>query len=261
MSGVAALPRAVHVFERNAAVYRRTWHGSIFSSFLAPMLFLAAMGVGLGTLVNRTSGGVDGVSYVAFLAPGLLAANQMQTAAGETTFPVMGKIIWDRTYEAMLATPLGVRDLLLGELAWVTFRLTLVGAVFVGVMAGFGLIHSPLALLALPAAVLNGLAFATPILAFSASRKNDSGFNVLFRFIITPLFLFSGTFFPVDRLPAFLQPIAWLTPLYHGVELTRGLTLGTLQPLAAAVHVAFLVVVVVIGIVVADRTLRRHLVA
>ncbi len=249
------------VLEHNLMVYRRVWHGSVLGSLISPVLFLAAMGIGLGGYVNRGgAGALGGVSYLAFLAPGLLAAQAMQTAAFETTYPIMGKIVWDKLYDAMLATPLTVRDLLAGELEWLVVRLTIVCSAFLGVAIVFGAVRLPLGLLALPVAVLTGLGFAAPIMAFSATQRQDSAFNVIFRFGITPLFLLSGTFFPLDRLPAVVQPLAYLTPLYHGVALARGLTLGSIDPAAAAGHVAALVAFVAGGWVLAAISFRRRLV-
>lgn len=250
------------VLEHNAIVFRRTWRGSIFSTFLAPVLFLTSMGIGLGGYVNRGgSGALSGVTYLAFLAPGLLAAGAMQTAVGESTYSIMSKIMWQKNYQAMLATPLAVRDLLLGELVWIASRLALTTSVFFVVMIAFGAVHSPAAVLAVPAAILTGLAFAAPVVAYSATQHNDAGFSVIFRFIVTPLFLLSGTFFPVDRLPPLVQPIAWVTPLYHGVALARGISLGTLDVGGGIVHVlvlaAFIVVGGALGLVAYHRRLFR----
>jgi lipooligosaccharide transport system permease protein len=251
---------ALRIVQHNALVYRRTWRGSVFSSFASPLLFLTAMGLGLGGLVNRSSGGVGGVTYLQFLAPGLLAAATMQTAAGETMFPIMAKIVWQRTYEGMLATPLTVRDLLVGEIGWLVVRLAMVAAIFFGVMALFGVPRSPEAALAVPAAVLNGLAFGAPILAFSATQRNAARFAVLQRFVLMPLFLFGGAFFPIEKLPTLVQGVAWLTPLSHGVALTRGLTLGTLTLGPGLVHVAVLLLFACAGTAAAAITLPRRLV-
>ncbi len=257
---VAAWP-AVRIFEHQALVYRRVWRGTVFISFVTPTLFLAAMGLGLGAIVDANNpDGVEGVSYLAFLAPGLLLATAMQTAAFESTWPVMAGIVWLRTYDAMLATPASIRDIILGHLAWVSVRLTMVAAVFIAVMFLFGAVTSPLAALAILPAILTGLAFAAPITAFAATQKNDSGFNVLFRFGITPLFIFSGTFFPISQLPDIVQPIAYLTPLYHGVALARDLALGTFEPVRAVVHLAVLVGFIVGGYVAAMLAFRRRLV-
>jgi lipooligosaccharide transport system permease protein len=244
--------------------YRRSWRGSVVSTFANPLLYLAAMGVGLGSLVNRSAGAAQlgGVSYLAFIAPGMLAAAAMQVASGEATYPVMGAIKWDKTYHAMLATPLSTRDVLAGHLSWMAVRLTTGSTAFLAVMVLFGALHSGWAVLALPAAVLTGLAFAAPIAAFAATQTNDASFALLWRLGVMPMFLFSGVFFPIDRLPAVLRPVAYATPLWHGVDLCRGLTLGTgLTPARAALHVGYLVLVAVAGYVAARITYRRGLVS
>jgi len=250
----------LRVLEHDAVVYRRTWRGSMLVSFISPLLFLAAMGVGLGNLVHNGTGTVEGVSYVRFLAPGLMAAAAMQTAVVEMTYPIMGKVHWQRIYEAMLATPLAVRDLLIGEVAWLTIRLTMVATVFFVVMVAFGTVRAPLALVAIPAAVLTGLAFGAPVLAFSATQTRDSGFAALNRFIVLPLFLLSGPFFPIEQLPRLLESVAWVAPLAHGVALTRGAVLGTLGAGSALVHVIVLGAYAVSGVVVARGTLTRRLI-
>ncbi|HEY0493564.1 MAG TPA: ABC transporter permease [Candidatus Dormibacteraeota bacterium] len=251
---------ALHVLEHNALVYRRTWRGSVFVSFAAPVMFLAAMGVGLGTLVNRgTPHGIGGFSYLEFLAPGLLATATMQTAFSETTYRLLSRIRWARTYDAMLATPLEVQDVLTGELVWLAFRLLMVATFYFVAMFLFRTLLAPGAVLAIPVAVLNGLAFAAPIFAFTASQQTDAGFPVIGRFVIAPLSIFAGTFFPIDRLPVAAQAIAWLTPLTHGVALSRGLTLGTISMQPALVHLAVLLLYTVVGIGLARVTLSRRL--
>ncbi len=242
--------------------YRRTWRASLVSTFANPLLYLAAMGVGLGSLVNRSAGAgqLGGVPYLTFIAPGMLAAAAMQIASGEATYPVMGSIKWLKTYHAMLATPLGTGDVLRGHLGYMAVRLTIASSAFLAVMAVFGAVLSPLGVLALPAAVLTGLAFATPITAFAATRENDSAFALLYRLGIVPMFLFSAVFFPLDRLPALLRPVAYATPLWHGVDLCRGLTLGTgLTAGRAALHVAYLAVLTAAGYAAARVSYRKEL--
>jgi lipooligosaccharide transport system permease protein len=265
-----AMAPAFRVLEHELLLYRRVWRGSIFSSFLSPGLFLAAMGVGLGSYVSQaagtagtaTGGGggvLGGVSYLVFLAPGLLASTAMQAAAGESTFPIMGGIVWDRTFLGMLTTPIRVRDVLLGKIAYIGLRLTLVCGVFFLVMLLFGATHGLQAVLAVPAAVLTGLAFTTPIVAYSATQRDATGFNALFRFGVIPLFLFSGTFFPIAQLPGPLQALAVITPLWHGVDLCRTLALGTADAAGVLVHVAYLGALAAGGLVLANRTFRRRL--
>jgi lipooligosaccharide transport system permease protein len=229
-------------------------------SFVSPVLFLAAMGLGLGSLISRGPvRSVDGVSYLVFIAPALLAASAMQSAYVETTYPIMARIQWQRTYEGMLATPIAVLDVLAGEFGWLAFRLALGSSAFFLVMLLFGTIHSGLAVLAIVVAVLTGLAFAAPILAWTATRRTDQSFALIGRFLITPLFLLGGVFFPLHQLPQLLQGIAWLTPLAHGVALSRGLSLGVLAP-SAAVHLVVLLLYTAIGMAAARVTLQRRLV-
>ena len=251
---------ALRVTQRNLWVYRRTWRGSLFGSFLTPLLYLGALGVGLGGFIAaQDTEALGGVTYLEFLGPGLLAATCMQTATFEATFPIMGKISWRRNYEAMLAAPLSVRDLVIGEMGWMVVRLTTIAFAFLVVLTLFGIPTSPLALLAWPVAILTGLGFFTAIMAFTATQKNDSGFAALFRFVINPLFLFSGTFFPLTQLPEALQLVAWATPLFHGVELVRGSILGTLDPLPAVLHLAYLLTMFGIGAYLAERNLTRRM--
>jgi lipooligosaccharide transport system permease protein len=255
-----ATPVALAYTGQRMAAWRHFWRSSLISTVLEPALFLAAMGLTLGSLVDRGEGAPGGVSYLAFLAPGLLAAAAMQNATFESTYPVLGAIKWDKTYEAVLATPAGVRDILAGHLLYVAFRVGTSAALFLAVLAMFGAAASPLAVLALPAALLTGMAFAAPITAFAARLDNDTGFSGLQRFLILPMFLFSGTFFPVSQLPAFFEWLAYVTPLWHGVALSRGLALGTLEAALAAAHVGYLLLWFAVGVALASRSYRRRLV-
>jgi lipooligosaccharide transport system permease protein len=254
-------PLALRAYRYNLLSYRRTWRGSITTTFLYPVLYLAAMGEGLGHLIDHGSTtAVEGVPYLWFLAPGLLAATAMQIGANESTYPVMAGIKWLKTYLAMLATPLEVTDVLYGHTLWILTRIATAAGVFLGVMAAFGVVPSPWAAAAFPAAVLTGAAFATPVMAFSATRETDQSFVVLYRFGIVPLFLFSGTFFPITQLPGWLQGVARCTPLYQGVSLCRDLVLGHPGGWADLSHVAYLLVMSVGGVLVARGTYRRRLV-
>ncbi|GAB7190637.1 ABC transporter permease [Kineococcus sp. NUM-3379] len=240
--------------------YRRNWLGSAISSFLAPALFLASMGLGLGALVDAGSGGAAmGVPYVAFVAPGVLAASAMQTGVMSSTFPVMMAVKWQRQYHAMTATPLTALDVVLGHLGYIAVRILMTAVVFLAVAAALGAVPSAWALLALPVAVLCGLAHATPVFAFSAGQETDVNFILLFRLVVTPLFLFSGTFFPVENLPVALEWLAYLTPLWHGVDLCRDLSLGAPDAASAALHVGYLLVWAVAGTVLARRAMARRL--
>lgn len=253
-------PLTLRAYGYWALQYRRTWRGSIVSSVLNPVLFLAAMGIGLGGIVDRNgTAPLGGHSYLSFLAPGLLAGTAMQTAVAEATYPVLASIKWVKVYSSQLATPLRVVDVLYGHLIWMAVRIAMTAGIFMLVMALFGVLGAPAALLALPAAVLTGLAFATPVTAYAARCESDSGFAVIGRFVVIPLFLFSGTFFPISQLPALLRPIAYATPLWHGVALTRGLALGDLGAAAAVGHVAYLAALTAIGVVLARWEFSRRL--
>lgn len=252
------LAPATHVFIRNWRVYKRIWHRSILFGFLQPFMFLTAMGIGMGTLL-RGANAFGGMSYLEFLGPGLLAAGAMQLGTFESTYPIMNKIMWGRNYEAMLATPLNTRNILIGELSWMAFRMATLAAVFLIVLVFFGVAASPLAILAVPVAVLVGIGFAAALMAFTATQKNDLGFTWIFRFVINPLFLFSGTFFPLSQLPQAAVGIAWATPLFHGVELIRGLIVDRLDPATAPLHLAYLLVFATVGIWFADRNLARRM--
>ena len=254
------MTRALRIVQRNALVYRRLWRGSVVVSVLTPAMYLAAMGFGVGALVDRgTSVLPGGVPYLVFLGPGLLAATCMQAAAMESSWPISGKMIWHRNYDALASTPMRIVDIVVGELAWIAVRLLIIATVYVLVLTLFGAAHSSMVVAAIPAGVLTGMAVAAPVMAYAATLKTGQNFNVLHRFIVMPLFLFSGTFFPVTRLPVPLQYLATLTPLYHGVELTRGLSLRTVTWPMALVHLAFLLALCVCGCVAAVSTFTRRL--
>jgi lipooligosaccharide transport system permease protein len=255
--------RVARVIEHRALQYRRTFRASIFSSFGVPVLFLTAMGLGLGGYVDANPDPtLQGLTYLQFLAPGLLAATVMQAAAFEASFPILGGVQWNKIFHAMYATSLQPRDVAFGNIAWIAIRLTLIATIFAIVIVGFGASRSPMLVLAIPVAVLTGLAFATPIAAFSATQRTPDRFAAIFRFGIMPLFLFSGTFYPIESLPSFLQPIAWLSPLWHGVDACRMLMLDTIgrDPLLFVIHVGVLVAVTVLGSLAAARTIEARLV-
>ena len=242
--------------------YRRTWQGSIYSGILNPVLYLGAMGLGLGSLVNgRGTASLGGVSYLTFLAPGLLAASAMQIAVGDSTYPVFGSVKWLRTYQAAIATPLRPGDLFHGHLAFTTLRLLANTAIFMIIIVLFGAVNSAWVIAAVPAAALTGLAFAAPIEAYAVVAKHDTSFSLIFRFGMIPLFLFSGTFFPVSQLPTAIRPLAYATPLWHGVELCRSLSLGTATLAGSAIHVGYLLAVTAVGLLAGNATYRRRLYA
>lgn len=196
-------------------VYRRTWKGTVVTSFVLPLLYVLAMGVLLGGFIDDGNASLEGApTYLAFVAPGLVATQAMTTAVGEVTYPVMGMIKWHRTYYGMTATPLSVGDIVSAHLLFVAFRIAVTCGVFLLVMSPFGVFSSVVGvLLGFFVCVLVGMAFAASIFAYSARIKNEAGFALIFRVLVIPLSLFSGAFFPVSNLPAALEWVAKITPL------------------------------------------------
>ena len=251
------------VVEHRALQYRRTFRASLFSSFGVPTLFLTAMGLGLGGYVDQNPDpSLEGLTYLQFLAPGLLAASVMQAGSFEAAFPILGGLQWNKIFHAMFATHIQPRDVAFGNIAWIGLRLTLVATVFAVVILLFGASRSPLLVLAIPVAVLTGLSFSTPIMAFTATQRTPDTFASLFRFGITPLFLFSGTFYPIESLPDLIRPIAWISPLWHGVDACRMLMLDTVgrDPVLFLVHIGVLATITLIGAILAARTIEARLV-
>jgi len=255
-----ATPIALRVLEGHARAYRHTWRGTTIGAIATPVLFLAAMGLGLGQLVDEGgSGPLPGVSYLTWLTPGLLAASAMQAGAADGTFPVMAGTRWVRTYHTAVASPVRPRDLHVGNLLWATVRVGVIGTVFVLVAAGFGAVPLARGLLALAPAVLTGVAFCAALSAVVVKLGSDQLLSGLQRFVVVPLFLFSGTFFPVEQLPPAAAAIARVLPLWHGVELTRALALGTSPALPWPVHLGVVTALLVVGLLVGAVTFDRRL--
>jgi lipooligosaccharide transport system permease protein len=244
-------------------VYRRTWKGTAISSFVAPLFYVVAMGVLLGGFIEGDPAELEGAtSYLAFLVPGLLAAHAMQTAVGETTYPVMAMIKWQRIYDSMLATPLQVRDLVLAHLAFVTIRVASTCAVYMLVVAPFGVFESWWgALLAFVVQVLIGTAYGSVVYAFTTRLSSPEGFGVLFRLGVFPMFLFSGAFFPIDNLGEVGAWVARLTPLWHGVNLSRMFFLDHVDWGWAAVNAGVLVALTLLGLRLSIAGLTKRMVS
>jgi lipooligosaccharide transport system permease protein len=256
-----SLTRAGAVTAWHARTYKRVWRATITTALLNPIFFLLSIGMLLGNLVDDGQADLGGLTYLEFVAPGLLAAAAMQMGTGEATYPVMAGIKWWRTYHGVVATPVRVSELVLGTFAWAALRIAVASAIFAAIAGIGGAFESPLAVLAPLAALLCGLAFTAPISAFCASLEDDTWIPALMRFGIVPMFLFAGTFFPVEQLPDWLEPIAWATPLWHGVTLCRDLGSGSVEALATVVHVAYLLAFVLAGTAAAIVVFRRRLLA
>jgi lipooligosaccharide transport system permease protein len=213
--------------------YRRNWRATAVSSVLQPVLFLVAFGVGFGALVADRPGvgaATGGVSYLVWLTPALLAVSAVQSAAFESSYPVLSGFKWQRIYHAMTAGPITPAQVAIGHIAWVTVKLTFTGA-----------------------------AVTALVTAYAAKVELAQGFTVLFRLIVIPITLFSGTFFPVEQLPAVVRPLAWISPLWHGTELARAAALDRWALLPALGHLAFLAAMLAFGVGLSARLFTRRL--
>jgi lipooligosaccharide transport system permease protein len=246
----------VSVFEYHLVTYRRTWRGSALGSFLLPLLTVLGFGVGVGAYVA----GVDGIPYLDWLVPGLIASTAMQVGMAEASWPVLGGFEWRRTYFGHAAAPLRVSDILGGHLLFVVFRVVSTCAAFLLVAAAFGTLHSWRALLVLPIAAVVGLAVAEPTFAYAATIQTESYLSILFRAGMIPMSLFSGVFFPIDQMPGVLVWLAWALPLWHGVDLARAATTGLPTAWPVAAHLLVLAVWLGGGWLLAWHRFRRRLV-
>mgnify|MGYP000920906872 CR=1 FL=1 len=216
-----SFPAAFAVFSRNFLVWRRLFWPALVMNFGEPALYLLGLGLGLGHFIGE----MDGVNYLAFLASGIIASSAMNTASFEGMYSVYTRMGPQKTYDAMLATPVRVQDIVMGEMLWCGAKALFSASGIFLVALALGVISSPLALWVLPAAVLTGLAFAGPAIMMSALARNYDFFNYYFVLALTPMLLVSGVFFPLDGLPAAVRPWIDLLPLIHAVELIRGLVL------------------------------------
>lgn len=248
------------VLEFNLVGYRRTWRGSMLSSFVLPVLFVLGFGLGVGRYVDA-GGQLGNVSYLDYIVPGMIASTALQVAFGESSWPVLSKFMWIRTYHAMVAAPLRMVDILAGDLMFLTLRVLSTTAVFLGVTALFGAVSSLWALIVVPVCGLLGLAVAAPIFAYAARVEVDSYFPLLQRFAIIPMTLFAGVFFPITALPVGLRVLAYASPLWHAVVICRDATFGVMHLWPTVWHLAYLALWAGGGFWLALRAYRRRLVA
>jgi lipooligosaccharide transport system permease protein len=250
----------LRVFEYWFMRYRRTWRGTIVVSVANPLLFLLGIGAGLGHLIDRHAPAqMAGVSYAAFFAPGMLAAAAMQTAFLESSGRIAAAAAPSGAYQDAVPTPLDPEEVMAGHLLFVAFRVLTSNAAFVLVMLGFGLLSGARGLGVLLAATLTGLAFATPTAAWAVGVRVQRQTNNVFRMIIMPLYMFSGSFFALSQLPTPLRVLIGALPLAQGVDLCRSLALGTAGAAATAAHAAYLCALTVLGFALARTAYRRRL--
>ncbi len=249
--------RWLRMIERNLLVYKHGWL-VLFSGFFEPLFYLLSIGFGLGQLVGDVTGpGGQQIPYTLFVAPALLAASAMNGAITESTFNFFFKLNYDKTFASILTTPMSPADISVGELAWALIRGALYTIGFIAVMVVLGLVRSPLILLTLPGALLIGFAFAAVGMAATSFMRTWQDFDLI-QLVILPMFLFSGTFFPLDSFPEAARILIQLTPLYHGVDLLRGLSVGVVGP-ETLVHVGYLTLIGLLGMAVVSRRLDKLL--
>ena len=247
--------RSIRLIERNLYVYKHGWM-TILSDFFEPLFYLLSIGFGLGALVGEVPGPTgEPIPYQLFVAPALLASAAMNGAISESTFNFFFKLNYNKTFASILSTPLSPGDIAVGELAWALIRGGLYAIGFMVVMVVLGLVVSPWVALAVPAALLVGFAFGAVGMAATSFMKTWQDFDLI-QLVVLPLFLFSATFYPITAYPEALRIVVQLTPLYHGVDLLRSLTTGVVGP-QIFVHVAYLTVMGLIGLVITAR--RLHL--
>jgi lipooligosaccharide transport system permease protein len=252
----------VRVLGWHLTTFRRMWRLNLFSSFVQPMLYLLGLGVGVGTLVDANSSSTDllgGVSYVAFVAPGLLVSTAMTLASIESMWPVMAGLRWTRGYHGIAASPLDATDIVLGHGLWIAIRSGIACSAVALALACFDDTRSWGLVPAIPVAMLVALAFGLPIMAYSVNAEMDGSFAAIQRFVVIPLFLFGGAFYPLTQLPDVVQWIARAAPLWHGVEVARSMTTGGFDAVAALAHLGYCALFAVVGAVFAIRRLDKKL--
>lgn len=257
-----ATPAPVRVWESHFMLYRTIWRSNVMASVLQPLLYLVGMGLGVGALIDRGDSApqlLDGLTYFQFLAPALIATSAMMVTTGEAMWPVVAGFKWQRDYHAAAATPLSPGEIAGGVALWHTTKAVIAGTGVATVLLVFPSTCSAGLPLAVVFGGLTGIVCSAPIMAWSATREQDQSFPTINRFIITPLFLFGGAFYPITQLPEWLQWIAKTTPLWHGVELTRGAVNGRLELGSTVRHVTYLLMFVAVGWLSARRTFAKRL--
>jgi lipooligosaccharide transport system permease protein len=254
---------ALFVFEHRLTTARRTWTSNVVPALGLPVLYLFAMGLGLGSLIGggARAGDLGGVSYLVFVAPALLTAAAFQTASEEFIFPIRVGFKWNPTFFGMNAAPLSPGQIIDGNVLYTSVRITVNSLIYFVLMVAFGAVHSGWGILSVLAALMTALSFGGPLCAYIASLEKDASQETLvLRFIVMPLTLFSGTYFPLTLMPVYLQWIGWISPLWHGTQLARDATYGLGEPgWLVAVHLAFLIGTFVVGWQIARRIAGKKL--
>jgi lipooligosaccharide transport system permease protein len=246
------LKRAFRVWQRHFTVYTKLYKSSLALNFVEPILYLAALGLGLGAFVKE----INGVPYIKFIAPGIIASSSMFAAIYECTYGTYVRMTYQKTFDAILSTPVNLNDLIAGELIWGATKSMLYGSIIIFVISLFGLVDSPLILFAVPILFITGIIFAEISVIFTAVIPGIDSFNYFYTLFMTPMFLFSGIFFPLDNLPPVVMKIAFFTPLYHLVNICRALAAGEIG--VCAWDMVWIIVVVIILSPYPFRLMRRR---
>ena len=247
------LRRAFRVWQRHAKVYTKLYRSSLALNFVEPVLYLAALGLGLGAYVKE----IQGVPYINFIAPGMIASSSMFAATYECSYGTYVRMTYQKTFDAILATPVNVNDLIAGEMMWGATKSMLYGAIIMVVISAFGLVESPALALVIPLLFISGLIFAEVSLIFVAVVPGIDSFNYFYTLLMTPMFLFSGIFFPIDTLPPLVAKIAFFTPLYHLVNICRSFSTG--GPSHSAWDILWIVLVALVLAPYTFRLMRRRI--
>jgi lipooligosaccharide transport system permease protein len=248
------LRHALRVWQRHFKVYTKLYKSSIALNFVEPVLYLAALGLGLGAYVKE----INGIPYIDFIAPGIIASSAMFAATYECTYGTYVRMEYQKTFEAILATPVNLSDLVAGELMWGASKSVLYGSIIMIVISAFRLVVSPLIVLAIPLLFVSGLIFAEISMIFVAIVPGIDSFNYFYTLFMTPMFLFSGIFFPIDGLPPLVSKLAFFTPLYHLVNICRSFSAG--NPSAARWDVLWVFAVALVLAPYPFRLMRRRLI-
>ncbi|GAB4258476.1 MAG: ABC transporter permease [Deferrisomatales bacterium] len=251
--------RFLRVWQRNFTVYRKTWKVGFLPPLIEPLLYLVAFGAGLGALVGEVPYRGATVTYVEFLAPALVSVSIMYNAFFENTYASFVRMYYQKTFDAMLATPLSLEDVITGEIAWGATKSVIAASLMLAVLTPFGLFHYPHSLLVVPVALVGGLAFGSIGMWFTGMMPNIEVFNLPVFLFITPMFLFSGTFFPLENLPEWARHLALAFPLTHLVSTVRALAFGELRP-ALLGHALYLVGFTAVFFPLAMDRMRRRLI-
>jgi lipooligosaccharide transport system permease protein len=251
--------RFLRVWQRNFTVYRQTWKISFLPPLLEPLFYLLAFGVGLSVLVGTIDYGGSEISYTSFIAPALLAINIMNNAFYENMYGSFVRMYYQKTFDAMMATPLSLAEIITGEIVWGATKSVMAATIMLGVISAFGLIQYPEGLLIVPLAFIGGIAFGSMGMVFTGIVPNIELFNLPIFLFITPMFLFSGTFFPVENLPLWAQNLAVLLPLTHLVNLTRSLSLGVFNT-SLLTGIVYLIIMCLVLFPLAIHTMHRRLI-